>query len=45
MMKTRRLIATLAEMNRAAAHRWRDFEDDASATVAPLRKSLRTFSA
>ena len=32
----------LAEMNRAAARRWRDFEGDVNAAMARLRKSLET---
>jgi sporulation protein YlmC with PRC-barrel domain len=34
----------LAEMNRAAARRWRDFEGDVNAAMARLRKSLETSS-
>jgi sporulation protein YlmC with PRC-barrel domain len=34
----------LAEMNRAAARRWRDFEGDVNAAMARLRKSVETSS-
>jgi hypothetical protein len=34
----------LAEMNRAAARRWRDFEGDVNAAMARLRRSVETSS-
>ena len=34
----------LAEMNRAAARQWRDFEEDVNAAMARLRKSLEASS-
>jgi hypothetical protein len=34
----------LAEMNRAAVRRWRDFEGDVNAAMARLRRSVETSS-